>query len=268
LLVYAEQGVGDEIMFASCLSQLISDAASVTIECDQRLATLFARSFTSATVHGRTRDADLEWLQLLPAHDAQIAIGSLPQLLRKSADEFQPDAGYLVPDRERVEKWRRRLTVAGDAWTIGLSWRGGTRKTRGTLRSLELTDFLPLAMSGQRRFVCLQRGDCSAEIEMLRAAGMNIDYWPEVLDDLEETAALIAALDLVISVDNTMVHLAGAMGKACWTLLTHVPDWRYGVAGGTMPWYPSLRLFRQSSDRTWPPVVSAVVAALSQFSVR
>ena len=103
---------------------------------------------------------------------------------------------------------------------------------------------------------------------MLRAAGMNIDYWPEVLDDLEETAALIAALDLVISVDNTMVHLAGAMGKACWTLLTHVPDWRYGVAGGTMPWYPSLRLFRQSSDRTWPPVVSAVVAALSQFSVR
>lgn len=268
LLVYAEQGVGDEIMFASCLSQLISDAASVTIECDQRLATLFARSFTSATVHGRTRDADLEWLQLLPSHDAQIAIGSLPRLLRKSADEFQPDAGYLVPDRERVEKWRRRLTVAGDAWTIGLSWRGGTRKTRGTLRSLELTDFLPLAMSGQRRFVCLQRGDYSAEIEMLRAAGMNIDYWPEVLDDLEETAALIAALDLVISVDNTMVHLAGAMGKACWTLLTHVPDWRYGVAGGTMPWYPSLRLFRQSSDRTWPPVVSAVVAALSQFSVR
>ena len=268
LLVYAEQGVGDEIMFASCLPQLISGAASVTIECDERLAAFFARAFPRATIRGRTRGADLEWLRLLPSHDAQIAIGSLPRILRKSADEFPLEAAYLIPDAARVEKWRRRLAAAGDTLAVGLSWRGGTRKTRGASRSLELTDFLPLAMSGQRRFVCLQRGDCSAEIEMVRAAGMKIDYWPGVLDDLEEAAALIAALDLVISVDNTIAHLAGAMGRASWTLLTHVPDWRYGVAGGTMPWYPSLRLFRQSGDRTWPPVVAAVAAALSQLPVR
>lgn len=126
--------------------------------------------------------------------------------------------------------------------TVGLSWRGGSRKTRGGLRSLELADLLPLAAGLPRRFICLQRGDCSAEIDMARAAGMHIEHWPGVLDDMEDSAALIAALDLVVSVDNTMVHLAGAVGQLCWALLAHLPDWRYGIEGTTMPWYPSVQI--------------------------
>ena len=266
-LVYAEQGVGDEIMFASCLPQLIASAASVTIDCDPRLATFFARSFPRAIIYGRARGGDLEWMRQQPEFDAQIAIGSLPRWLRTSVDEFPCGAGYLLPDARRVQAWRQRLAGASSAQTVGLSWRGGTRKTRGGLRSLELADLLPLAASGPRRFVCLQRGDCSAEIGMARAAGMSIDYWPGVLDDMEDTAALIAALDLVVSVDNTILHLAGAIGQPCWALLAHLPDWRYGLARETMPWYPSLRLFRQTDDRTWPPVVTAVAAALSQLPV-
>ena len=254
-------------MFASCLPQLIASAASVTIDCDPRLATFFARSFPRAIIYGRARGGDLEWMRQQPEFDAQIAIGSLPRWLRTSVDEFPRGAGYLLPDARRVQAWRQRLAGASTTPTVGLSWRGGTRKTRGGLRSLELVDLLPLAASGPRRFVCLQRGDCSAEIGMARAAGMSIDYWPGVLDDMEDTAALIAALDLVVSVDNTIVHLAGAIGQPCWALLAHLPDWRYGLARETMPWYPSLRLFRQTDDRTWPPVVTAVAAALSQLPV-
>ena len=122
-----------------------------------------------------------------------------------------------------------------------------------------------MAQARRCRFVSLQRGDCAAEIVAARAAGMQIDAWPQALDDLEETAALIAALDHVISVDNTVVHLAGALGHRCWAMLAHVPDWRYAMTGETMPWYPSLRLFQQSRSLDWAPVVAAVAAALASI---
>ena len=265
LLVYAEQGVGDEIMFASCLPQLAAGAGGVVLECDPRLAGLFARSFPGIRVHGVVRDGNRDWLRQHHALDAQVAIGSLPRWLRESAADFPASAGYLMPDAARVAAWQQRLTGGNSAVTIGLSWRGGTRKTRAGLRSLELADFLPLAGS-RRRYVCLQRGDCNAEIKAARNAGMEILHWPEALDDLEETAALIAALDRVISVDNTVVHLAGALGKPCWTLLASMPDWRYGLEGASMPWYPSLHLFRQPRSRDWSPVIAAVAGELAAFA--
>ncbi len=265
LLVYAEQGVGDEIMFASCLSGLAGKAASVVLECDTRLAALFARSLPHIHVHGAARDGGRDWLQQHAALDRQIAIGSLPRLLRRSAADFSAHCGYLRPDAARVAAWRQRLGSNG-AGTVGLSWRGGTRKTRAGLRSLELADFLPFANAPRCRFVCLQRGDCSQEIEMARSVGMEILFWPEALDDLDECAALIAALDLVVSVDNTVVHLAGALGRPCWTLLTQVPDWRYGLQGDVMPWYPSLRLFRQPESRDWAPIIAAVARELAAFT--
>jgi tetratricopeptide (TPR) repeat protein len=267
LLVYAEQGLGDEIMFASCLPELARSAASVVLECDTRLPPLFTRSFPGVTVRGAARDGARDWLRAYPALDRQIAIGSLPRMLRRRREEFPKHTGYLVPDATRVEAWQQRLAGGADgALAVGLSWRGGTRKTRGGLRSLELQDFLPLADSRRCRFVCLQRGDCADEVAAAHAAGMNLQWWPQALDDIEETAALTAALDCVISVDNTVVHLAGAMGRRCWVLLTHVPDWRYGLAGETMPWYPSLRLFRQMRSREWAPVITAVAAALTQLA--
>jgi Flp pilus assembly protein TadD len=269
VLVYAEQGLGDEIMFASCLPELARSCAGVVLECDTRLLSLFARSFPSVTVRGAVRDGARDWLSEYPALDRQIAIGSLPRVLRRRREDFPQHAGYLVPDATRVEAWQQRLAGGADGvLAVGLSWRGGTRKTRAGLRSLELRDFLPLSHARQCRFVCLQRGDCADEIAAARAAGMDLQWWPQALDDIEETAALTAALDCVISVDNTIVHLAGAMGRRCWVLLAHVPDWRYGLAGETMPWYPSLRLFRQSRSREWPPVMTAVAAALAQLRSR
>jgi Tfp pilus assembly protein PilF len=267
LLVYGEQGVGDEIMFASCLSALAARAGGVVLECDARLAALFARSFPALTVHGPARDGRRDWLQQYPGLDRQVAIGSLPRQLRQTAGAFPAHRGYLVPDPVRVAGWRERLRGEG-APVIGLSWRGGTRKTRGGLRSLELADCAAWAGARPGVFVCLQRGDCSAELAQARERGLALLWWPEALESLDDQAALIAALDLVISVDNTVAHLAGALGKACWTLLPSVPDWRYGLQGERMPWYPSLRLFRQPCSRDWPAVVAAVAQALAAWPDR
>lgn len=261
VLVYGEQGVGDEIMFASCLPDLIERKAGVVLECDARLATLFARSFPAIVVHGAARDGNRAWLQR-SALKAQIAIGSLPGMLRTAAENFPKHGGYLVADPARIERWRLRLG-AGAGPAVGLSWRGGTRKTRADLRSMDVQDFFPLAVLKQHRFVCLQRGDCKDEIAAARAAGLNMQWWPEALDDIEESAALIAALDRIVSVDNTVVHLAGALGKYCSAILSRVPDWRYRWEGDDMPWYPSVRLFRQSRVRDWHEVMLALTAALA-----
>ena len=261
VLVYGEQGVGDEIMFASCLPDLIERKAGVVLECDARLATLFARSFPAIVVRGAARDGDRAWLQRYPALKAQIAIGSLPGILRTAAENFPKHGGYLVADPARIERWRLRFAaLAGPV--IGLSWRGGTRKTRTDLRSMDVQEFLPLAALKQHRFVCLQRGDCKDEIDAARAAGLDMQRWPEAFDDIEELAALIAVLDRVVSVDNTVVHLAGALGKSCFAILSRVPDWRYRSEGDDMPWYPSVKLFRQARVHDWQEVMSAVTAAL------
>ena len=263
VLVYGEQGVGDEVMFASCLPDLVARAAGVVLECDSRLATMFARSFPQLIVHGAVRDGGRDWLQRYPALDRQIAIGSLPLHVRSNAANFPKHGGYLVADPARVEEWRQRLGGDQALPAIGLAWRGGTRKTRAGLRSLELGACMPLATARSARYVCMQRGDCTEELAVARAAGFDLQWWPQALDDLEEIAALIAALDLVVSVDNTIVHLAGALGKPCWALLSRMPDWRYGVAAQSMPWYPSLRLFRQARGGDWGPVVDTVAAALA-----
>ena len=262
LLVYGEQGVGDEIMFASCLPALAETAAGVVLECEARLAPLFARSFPQLTVHGAARDGGREWLRRYPALDRQVAIGSLPRFLRRRREDFPAHGGYLVPEPARLAAWRARLAEGGRVPVVGLAWRGGTRKTRGVLRSLELADLLPLAAARRCRFICLQRGDCSEELAAARAAGVVVESWPQALDDLEETAALIGALDAVVSVDSTVAHLAGALGCPGAVLLARVPDWRYGTAGERMPWYPSLRLLRQTRSGEWAPVVAAAAAAL------
>lgn len=262
VLVYGEQGLGDEIMFASCLQDLADRGAGVVLECDARLATLFARSFPAVHVHGAARDGDRAWLQRYPALQSQIAIGSLPGIFRNDEKNFPWHRGYLAADPARIETWRRRLAAA-PGLSIGLSWRGGTRKTRADLRSLNIQDCFPLAAFRQHRFVCLQRGDCGEEIAAARAAGLELQWWPEALEDTEETAALIAALDLAISVDNTVVHMAGALGKPCFALLSRVPDWRYRAEGDEMPWYPSVKLFRQTHSRDWQGVMAGISVALA-----
>ena len=264
ILIYGEQGLGDEVMFASCVPDVMRQARGVVIECDARLASLFQRSFPAAHVHGAPRDASRVWLNAFPELSVQVACGSLPRFLRRSAADFPPHRGYLVADRARVTDWKSRLAGNGGALNVGLSWRGGTRKTREELRSLTFAQCLPWLTAHNCRFVCLQRGDCAEEVAAAKRLGVGLDWWPEALQDTDELAALIAALDLVVSVPNTNVHLAGALGQRCWIPLSHAPEWRYAWRGETMPWYPSVRLFRQARSSDWVPVVASVTAELGR----
>ena len=267
ILVYAEQGLGDEIMFASCLPDVMQRAGHVVIECNARLARLFARSFPLATVHGGNKDDDRAWLRALPPADFQIAIGSLPLHFRSARSAFPVHCGYLRADAARVEFWRARLGACNGRLRVGIAWRGGSLRSRQFTRSVTLPCWLPLLAQLDVDYVSLQYGDVADELARLRDQhGVMVRSFGDDIADINELAAAITALDLVISVDTTVVHLAGALGHPVWVLLPSAPEWRYPRSGATMPWYPSARLFRQAKPCEWAPVISRVGDAMQQLA--
>jgi Flp pilus assembly protein TadD len=269
VLVYAEQGLGDEIMFASCLPDLIARAGRCVLECTPRLERLLRRSFPGVTLHAaKQSDVDTGWLAQVGPVDYQVALGSLPGFFRRQWSDFPRHAGYLRADPARVEYWRGRcLRTPGAGPHIGISWRGGVTSTRRLLRSMQLSELRPLVQRKDAVFVSLQYGECRAEIEaLLQSAGVRVHHWQEAIDDYDETAALVGALDRVISVQTAVVHLAGALGKPAWVMVPAVPEWRYLQSGDAMPWYPSVRLFRQQRADQWQPVIAEVAAELAQLA--
>lgn len=264
LLVCAEQGVGDQIMYASCLPDVLARAASVIVECDRRLVRLFQRSFPGASVRPEIRGPlEDSWLKQAGSIDRQIPMGSIPALFRHDWADFPRHEGYLRPDPQMTEAWSIRLNAVSPLPKVGISWRGGSLKTRRRLRSI------PLEAWGQilglpATFVSLQYGEVEQDIRSARRAhGVDIAHFPEAIDDFDDAAALIGALDLVISVCTAAVHLSGALGKQTWVLTPFVPEWRYLESGETMPWYPAVRLFRQQDQQAWEPVLGDIAAKLN-----
>ncbi|MBC7802344.1 MAG: tetratricopeptide repeat protein [Candidatus Parcubacteria bacterium] len=264
LLVRREQGLGDEIMFASMLPEVIAAAGHCIIECDPRLRALFARSFPRATVFGAIPDRSLPGPAAARKIDLEIDTGSLPLYLRRSAADFPRHEGYLVADPVRVARWRARLAQLGPGPKVGISWAGGVRKTHRALRSIALPELSPVLGAGGAKFVSLQyTPEAGAEVGALEADhGIRIEHWPEAIADYDETAALVCALDLVVSVCTSLVHLCGALGRPVWVMAPFSPSWRYGFSGESMPWYPSVKLFRQPAYGAWRPVLEAVAAEL------
>jgi tetratricopeptide (TPR) repeat protein len=241
VLVYGEQGIGDEILFASCLPDLAACSARVVLNCDPRLEDLFRRSFPSVRVHGtRFRDHP-EWIdddQL----DASVAIGDLPRFFRKAPEQC-PGTPYLRARATTHASTPRRASAP----RIGLAWTGGTDGTGSARRSLALATLLPLLESVPATWVSLEYIDRRDQLQALKA-GHGIDILaPEEArsQNYDDAAALVAGLDLVIAATTAVVHLAGALGKECWVLVPTNPRWWYGVDADTTSWYGSLRLFRQ-----------------------
>jgi hypothetical protein len=265
--VHAEQGLGDEIMFASCVPDLMALGGRCIIECSPSLAVLFSRSFPGAIVHaGVQSDSDAGWLACHGRVDYQVAIGSLPGFFRRCAADFPARDQYLIADPARVDYWRKRLAAFGGSNKVGLAWRGGMKSTRQVLRSMDLETLLPVLRTAGCTFVCLQYGDVRAELGELAAKyGIEVKIWPETINDYAEAAALVGALDLVISVQTSIVHLAGALGKPVWAMLPAVSEWRYLQAGEEMPWYRSVRLLRQQERGDWRGVVERVAHDLSNY---
>lgn len=267
ILVYAEQGLGDEIMFASCLPDVLQRAGHVVIECNTRLMQLFGRSFPLATVHGGNKDDDHAWLRVLPRTDFQVAMGSLPLHFRGARSAFPPHRGYLRADAARVEFWRARLAASGGRLRVGIAWRGGSLRSRQFTRSIGLPYWQLLLAQPGVDFVNLQHGEVASELAQLRDRhGVAVRSFGDDFDNIDELAAAITALDLVISVDTTVVHLTGALGRPVWVLLPSSPEWRYSRGDDTMPWYPSARLFRQARPREWGPVLAQAGGALRRLA--
>ena len=265
ILVAREQGLGDEIMFASMLPQLIAAAGRCFVECDPRLVATFRRSFPAATVFGTEPGGGLPPSIPRSSVDVAIEAGSLPGLMRRRAADFPKHQGYLRADARQVARWRERLTATGPGLKVGISWTGGVPRTRRDLRSLSLLQLQPLLRVPGIRFVSLQyTASARDEVAELRArTGIEVDHWPEAIDDYDQTAALVCALDLVVSVCTSLVHLGGALGRPVWVMAPIGPEWRYGAAGESMPWYPSVRLFRQAAYAEWDPLIGRVAAELA-----
>jgi len=271
LLVYGEQGVGDEIMFASCIGDLLQGVGGCIVECDPRLVPLFARSFPGAQVVPGPRESGVFVRHPLPPFDVRIPMGSVPRYTRRTLDSFPNARGFLVPDADMKRKWQARLAETGEGLKVGISWRGGRKRTTIEKRTTTLDEWLCLFGVPNVCFVNLQYGDCGEELSHLQQQhGVHVHDWDDAdpLTDLDSFAAQVAALDLVISADNSTVHMAGAVGVPVWTLLPFSPDWRWMLDRSDTPWYPSMRLFRQRNQGNWNTVLREVADALAKQAVQ
>ena len=245
LIVYGEQGLGDEVMYASCIPDVARDNR-VVLECDRRLEGLFRRSFPQVDVYGTRREA-VDWLERYQ-FDARCSIGTLPKFFRRSAAAF-PGAPYLKADPERVTQWEALFKRP----TIGLCWSGGTKHNKREHRHIGLEAFRPLIEGLDADFVSLQDKDPTEEI---RATGLPVKHYRRATetDDYDDTAGLVAALDMVIGVHTSAHHLAGALGVRGVILVPQQTLWLYAKE---FPWYASAQLFRQRG--TWTQTIQALV---------
>ncbi len=268
LLVHGEQGIGDEVLFASCFADVIPRVGKCVIVCEPRLAAIFRRSFPQAVVYGYARRKDGAALKISEPIDAQIPAGSLPMLVRQGVADFPQRESFLVPDEKLVAFWRTRMNALGSGLKVGISWRAGGKPQERRKRMIPLEMWRDVLVTPGVHFVNLQYSDASDEVaEVERALGIQIHDWEagDPLVDLDSFAAKIKALDLVISVGNATVHMAGAVGTAAWTLLPSVPSWRWMVRGEQSPWYQSVLLFRQTTRGDWPSVLGVVAERLRKL---
>lgn len=265
LLVWAEQGIGDEVQFSGLIRHILSGGIHVVVECDSRLVSLLRRSFPGAIVVERS-DPPASLLKD-PSITHQIPMASIPRVLGLSPNSMCFQNPFMVPDEKLRDRFRSEYKVDGAPVLVGISFRSGNSQ-EGQKRSIGLEHWGPILKVAGARFVNLQYGECSRE---LRAAyerfGVEVlkDERIDPLRDLESFAAQVAAMDLVISVDNSTVHFAGALGVEVWTMLPTTPDWRWGLEGDRTRWYPTMRLFRQAERGEWKPVILRVARELTSL---
>jgi len=269
ILVHGEQGVGDEILFASMLPDLLEQGAKLVVECDPRLAALFQRSFAGAEVvprtdppHPRTLSSEIDYFS--PA-------GSLSRFLRPSLAHFPGHAGYLRADPRRQAEFRRRLEALGRGWKVGICWRSRMQTPTRSLEYTALSQWGPILQVPGVHFVNLQYDDCRVELEDARRRfGVQIHSMEDLdlLNDLDGAAALTSALDLVITAATAVASTAGALGKTVWQY-QFVPtgDW-LTLGASYIPWFPSTRRFDRQPDQQWDAVIALVAEELSRLACR
>lgn len=264
ILVLAEQGLGDAIQFARYLPRIAARGARVAVACAPALVPLLRRlSGVAAVAREAARPAhDLAAHDLaahdLPVYDLWVDQMSLPGLFGTRPDSVPDAAGYLPGDPQAEAAWDAALPGRRDGMRgrVGIVWAGNPRHSNDRHRSLPPADLAALLRWRRAGWVSLQVGP--------RAAESGLPSLAPALTDFAQTAAAVAALDLVITVDTSVAHVAGALGVPCWVMLPFAPDWRWlPSAGPRTPWYDSVRLFRQPAPGDWASVIADVGAALA-----
>jgi tetratricopeptide (TPR) repeat protein len=259
LLIWGEQGLGDEILHGSMIPELLERVRSITLEVEPRLVPLFARSFDTATV-----------VPLGPAlyagpFAAHEPIAGLGRHFRPSWRAFpKRERGYLVADTAHAHALRRRLEDG--RLLIGLSWISKA-PVGGAQKSARLADFAPLLQSPGHRFIDLQYGDTQAERDaIMRTFGVHVERLPDIdsTNDIDGLAALMTACDAVVTVSNTNAHLAGALGRPTFVMVPsgHARIWYWFRDRDHSPWYPRVRVRRQQRGQMWSEVIAAVAGDL------
>ena len=254
VLIWAEQGVGDEIMFASLLNRFRHLCQKLLVAVDARLLELFRRSFKDIEFYDKASS--------VPEHlyDEHLAMGGMCQYLRPSpSDSNSATTAYLQADDSKSKNIRASLGVHPTSRLCGISWRTSNQKFAS--RNLELKRLIAALEAPDLRFVSLQYGDTQEEIDTIAAdLGIQVLTCKDVdnFHDIDGVAAIIDACDFIVSIDNTTVHLGGALGKPVNVLLPFDSDWRWMAEGDGSYWYASVRLFRQGPDWDWMPLLEQV----------
>jgi tetratricopeptide (TPR) repeat protein len=261
LLVRAEQGLGDVIQFIRFIPLLKAKVGRVLFECQPSLTRLF-KNFSG--IHETySRNADLSPPDV--PYDVDSPLLSLPGILGVTLDSIPGQAPYILPEKDRVEEWKQRIPPEAEQIKIGIVWAGHVGHRGNSKRSTSLFSWAPLAGIRGVTFFSLQVGEAGAEAQT-PPSGMNLVDLTDPIADFADTAAFLSHLDLIISVDTAVAHLAGSMGKPVWTLLPFAPDWRWLLGRRDTPWYPTMRLFRQGVPGDWKGVFEAVARDLRVVS--
>jgi len=255
LLLIGDQGYGDVIMFGRFIAWVQARCARVALACSPEMQGIAEQLAPGAEIITRWNDC--------PPYAAFCPLSGLPRLAGIGVADLPGATHYLHADPVKVAFWKARLDAAlpVGARRIALAWAGRPTHSNDRNRSVTLSQLTPLTKVAGVAFVSLQKGPAAAQC--LGWAGvaplLNLD---SVIESFEDSAAILANVDLLISVDTSMVHLAGALGRPAWVMLPYAPDWRWLLDRDDTPWYPSLRLFRQPKPRDWDGLVARIAAEL------
>jgi hypothetical protein len=259
LLLVADQGYGDVIMFARYLPWAMSRAKSVSVATSAELRAILERHFPGPKYFSRWDEA--------PPYVAFCPFSGLPRLHFTRLDSIPQPGPYLAPEPAKLAQWRERLDVLlpAGARRIAVAWAGRPTHNNDRNRSITLQMLAPLGEVPGVVLVALQKGPAAAQAADWRGAAplVSLDSQIETFDD---TAAILANVDLLVCVDTSLGHLAGALGRPAWVMLPYAPDWRWLMQRQDTPWYPSLRLLRQPSPRGWPALIGSVARELAVFA--
>ena len=259
ILLIADQGYGDVVMFARYLPWAMSRAKSITVATSPELKSLLQRHFPSLRYITRWDDA--------APYVAFCPFSGLPRLHFTRADSIPAPTPYMFAEPGKLESWRARLNdvLPAGLKRIGIAWAGRPTHNNDRNRSISLEMLAPFGAIPGVVFVAVQKGPAVAQTSGWRGPAPLVALDAQ-LETFEDTAAVLNCLDLLVCVDTSVGHIAGAMNCPAWIMLPYAPDWRWMMQRGDSPWYPSLRLFRQDAPKAWPKLIERVAGELAAFA--